>query len=111
MGALAEYVRKEAELIRTELSRREDAKKEWETALGLLTDRLRQWVNEADGGLGLLEAVGGRPAGEPADPDRSPYRLRSPQATARHYSTTPSGRVRSPQRLASIAWERVHSNS
>ena len=60
MGVLAEFVRKEADLIRTELNRREEAKKEWLNAIARLTDQLRQWVADADGGLGLLEAVGGR---------------------------------------------------
>jgi hypothetical protein len=59
MGVLTEYVRKEAEHLKGELGRRDEAVKEWHGAFSLLVDDIRKWVAEADGGLGLLEAVGG----------------------------------------------------
>ena len=59
MGVLTEYVRKEAEHLKGEAGRREEAIKEWQFAFSRLTDQLKQWVSDADGGLGLLEAVGG----------------------------------------------------
>lgn len=59
MGVLTEFVQKEAEHLRSESNRREDAQREWTLAFAKLTDTLKQWVKEADGGLGLLEATGG----------------------------------------------------
>jgi hypothetical protein len=60
MGVLTEYVRKEAEQLQGELGRREESRKEWLEAFARLTDRMKEWVTAADGGLGLLEATGGQ---------------------------------------------------
>jgi hypothetical protein len=60
MGVLAEFVRKEAEHLRGESHRREAVLKEWLLAVAQLTDQLRQWVTDADGGIGLLQAEGGQ---------------------------------------------------
>jgi hypothetical protein len=60
MGVLTEYVQKEAAQLKGELSRREEARKEWLQAFAQLTDQLKDWVTAADGGLGLLEATGGQ---------------------------------------------------
>jgi len=60
MGVLAEYVKSEADHLRGESGRKEAARNDWLAALARLMERLRQWVAEADGGHGLLEATLGQ---------------------------------------------------
>ncbi|MDY3557202.1 hypothetical protein R5W24_006389 [Gemmata sp. JC717] len=57
MGVLAEYLRAEAEQLREELHKREEAVREWLSAVGQLYDRLERWARDADGGVGLLCTV------------------------------------------------------
>lgn len=54
MGVLAEYLKTEAEQLRKELQKREEAVQEWSTAVYLLYDQLERWVREADEGTSLL---------------------------------------------------------
>jgi hypothetical protein len=57
MGPLAEYLKNEAEHLRTEAGKREEAKAEWLKALTQLYRLLDEWVVEADGGLRLLQRL------------------------------------------------------
>lgn len=57
MGVLADYVKKEAEQLRTELAGRREALNEWRAAVKTLYDRLEGWIHEADAGIGLLGVV------------------------------------------------------
>lgn len=57
MGKLAEYVRSEAELIRTEYAKRRENLEEWRSAIDRLYDLLSGWIREADGGLDLLHTA------------------------------------------------------
>jgi hypothetical protein len=59
MGILSEYLNKEAEHIRAEEGKREEAKAEWLASLERLYDQLEKWSTEADGGRRLLRV--GRP--------------------------------------------------
>jgi hypothetical protein len=56
MGVLTEYVRKEAEQLKKEIHRREEASKEWTASINQLYGLLESWVRDADGGRGLLGA-------------------------------------------------------
>jgi hypothetical protein len=66
MGPLAEYLKTEAEHLRAEEGKREEAKAEWLGSLERLYKQLEQWTLEADGGLRLLRV--GRPIGEYEEP-------------------------------------------
>jgi hypothetical protein len=54
MGPLAEYLKNEAEHLRSEEGRREEARAEWLAALERLYKQLEQWSLDADGGFRLL---------------------------------------------------------
>jgi hypothetical protein len=54
MGVLTEYVRKEAEQLKKEIHKREEAVKEWTAAVGRLYDQIERWIKDADSGVGLL---------------------------------------------------------
>ena len=54
MGVLTEYVRKEVEQIRAEMAQRKELLDEWLTAVSKLYDTLEAWIQDADGGLGIL---------------------------------------------------------
>jgi hypothetical protein len=54
MGVLTEYVRKEADQIRAEMARRKELLNEWLAAISKLYGQLETWIQEADGGLGIL---------------------------------------------------------
>ncbi|MCI0700656.1 MAG: hypothetical protein L0241_06205 [Planctomycetia bacterium] len=55
MGVLTEYVRNEAEQLKKEAHRREEAVKEWLAAVEKLYDQLEGWLRDADSGLGILK--------------------------------------------------------
>lgn len=63
MGVLAEYLKTEGEHLRAERQFRKDAVEEWNQSLDQLYASLTQWIQAADGGLGL---IGGR-----VDPHRT----------------------------------------
>lgn len=54
MGALTEYLKKEAEHLRTAVGEQSRAVDEWTTALRSLFSALQQWLTDADRGVGLL---------------------------------------------------------
>lgn len=54
MGVLAEYLRTEAGHLRTERRIRKEAVEEWNRSLDRLYAKLREWIQVADGGLGLI---------------------------------------------------------
>ncbi len=56
MGVLAEFVQNQAEFLRNQSKRREDALQDWLHAIKSLNQQLLSWVTKADGGIGLLEA-------------------------------------------------------
>lgn len=67
MGVLTEYVRKEAEQLKKEVHRQEEAATEWKNAIDRLYEQLAAWVLAADGGNQLLRVtiVGGPLIQEP----------------------------------------------
>jgi hypothetical protein len=71
MGPLAEYLKNEADHLRAEEGKREEAKAEWLEALERLYNQLEQWALEADGGLRLLRVD--RPVGEYEEPRLGVY--------------------------------------
>jgi hypothetical protein len=74
MGALAEYVRREAEQLKKEVHRQEEAVREWKEAVDRLYARLKDWVAAADGGTLLLRvATSGGPLLQ--EPRLGPYEL------------------------------------
>jgi hypothetical protein len=56
MGVLAEYVKDKADSLLDESSKVEAATREWQDAIGALYAQLRGWIEQADGGTGLLRA-------------------------------------------------------
>lgn len=56
MGVLAEYLRTEAERLRSERKARNEAIVEWEGSVRRLLATLTGWIEKADGGLGLVGA-------------------------------------------------------
>ena len=57
MGVLTEYVRNEAEKLKKEVHRQEEAVKEWKEATDRLHEQLGAWVAAADGGNHLLRVT------------------------------------------------------
>jgi hypothetical protein len=54
MGVLAEYLKTEAEQLRTELGQRKQAYEEWLESISKLYGLLKGWLRDADGGLHLI---------------------------------------------------------
>jgi hypothetical protein len=54
MGALAEYLKAEAERLRSEGQMRNEAIREWQESVRRLFATLTEWLEKADGGLGLI---------------------------------------------------------
>lgn len=59
MGALAEYLKSEADHLRTTRLERKAALDEWKRGLETLNPQLIRWVEAADAGLGLVRADSG----------------------------------------------------
>jgi hypothetical protein len=76
MGVLTEYVRTEAEHLRAEAHRRQEAVAEWKGTIDRLYNQLGEWVAEADGGHNLLKVFGGRLL-RPQEPRLGSYDIQS----------------------------------
>lgn len=59
MGRLAEYVKKEAAHLKGEIEKRRTSLQEWRESLSRLYATLTGWIEEADGGMGLLQVEQG----------------------------------------------------
>lgn len=56
MGVLREYLAAEAERLRSERKARNESIREWEGSVRRLLAALTDWIEKADGGLGLINA-------------------------------------------------------
>lgn len=56
MGVLSEFVKKQAEYLRSQSARREEALQDWLKAIQSLNEQIAVWVKTADSGSGLLES-------------------------------------------------------
>jgi hypothetical protein len=57
MGALADYLKNEADSLRTERSTRASSITDWQQSLEKLYELLCSWIEVADGGLGFVKAI------------------------------------------------------